>query len=1239
MTSSGHNASETPDKKSLLGAFRSLTSARSKSSVQTSQSPATSLTPVQAAFARHHAKATVYPVSHFSRTNEERERRGGGDYATVGSPGTAYQAEGVLGGPSGLGKLLNQLDAEHTVSERIAAAKGICLILEQYPVNNILAIWSAAQDLLDDEYTAEAAGAGHKLLATCVKQPNLTSLERSTFFEAISTPEDEMDFDTRFQILTVLTSNGKNVEAIETSIMAFLTRLLDSTFESVTRARKEKKSSNSKSDSKFKEETDFSRLFQYIVDFTRFNSRIIGEDVTYLLEQILSICKKTTSELDIELATKTVDVLLTYTYVPEPALRSCIEILCDIFRQLKALQNQTWLTLSNLFRSHLGQLAVSELLKILREFRDRSQLNAVRGAVHVLQKLVLMDEEEGLPTVSLSLLFPALLDSLSMENKKLEADILQFVSVILATSNLVTILLEEDDWSYLNEILMKCYRPQQRSRKVDSLAPEAPSRDSATSKVSDSETPGSADAMARIITSLTELSKDMDFVQKSSVMTLFMRLGNEVSDEAAASLIEYCDTERLLIPSSDNWLDNSRTVIGAILRDQSRPAPIRISLLGILKGSYSIIECLGSEVAEDYAATILDTIPSESEHTVLEELVDFAVNVWVSSSETMISRIVDLFREAVFEQKRPVSIPVPSLSFWTSSVSLSSSPQSRGSVGNILTKAMVRMFLRSVNHSERSARLLFDLLLEIARSRPCETDARISALKLLSRIRADSNYAIFLISSSESQNLAASLCRTVETAHSVYSEDEGKDQRQMLAEESGSMRMSRASSNSLSHLSSAKQTSRSAGSRHGQSKSPLPLWMYPGPYGLPEEPPTSSSHLLFSHLTPPSEDDERSQRRSILPVNRWIEYAISVLEEGADWEVYSYILVHIGAQLSNHSVFAGAIELVKRLRSLLCDHLKNNSYREPPASTGLRKADIAICIVHILTMLISYKSRFKKEEQDDMVKMFYLGIGSGDRTSRYCIHALSICCHELPLSLSKSLEPILQKLSQIITQAQVAIHVLEFLAGLPRLPELCKNFRDEEYRTVFGICARYLQYVRDQKEKSAGQQYSRTSHPTLRHSGPSRDFASIPEQDASAKVRTSTDDLPQYVYALAFHVITFWFMSLKLQDRPRHMVWIARNLVYADPSGREVLEDQAQVTIDMMQRVAYSDRDETIPDAEFSKSSDGEVFKKSWIVGLSIVTVETAARTGVSQITHRRPVSKISWLKRPLNSLTEQVIY
>ncbi|KAH4419795.1 hypothetical protein HBH92_025120 [Parastagonospora nodorum] len=317
------------------------------------------------------------------------------------------------------------------------------------------------------------------------------------------------------------------------------------------------------------------------------------------------------------------------------------------------------------------------------------------------------------------------------------------------------------------------------------------------------------------------------------------------------------------------------------------------------------------------------------------------------------------------------------------------------------------------------------------------------------------------------------------------------------------------------------------------------------------------------------------------------------------------------------------------LRNVLCEQVRNSSFHEPPAYTLLKKADVAVCLFHVLTVIISYHEYFEKSEEDDMVKAFLQGIVQWDRTSKWCIHALSVCCFEVPLSISKSLDSIIQKMSQIITKPAVAIHILEFLTSLARLPELYKNFREDEFKTVFGVCFRYLQHIRDQRDRTNHTSSLQSGHRTLRHIGASRDLVASPE-NGMRKQRTVEEDLPQYLYSLAYHVITFWFMALKMEDRPKQIPWITRNLHYTDSSGRQIMEEQGQVILDIMNMVAYTDRDQTLRDESFAKPGDGEIWKKTWVVGNSLVSIETAARTGVSLITTRRPAGTRFLTMRPL---------
>lgn len=211
-------------------------------------------------------------------------------------------------------------------------------------------------------------------------------------------------------------------------------------------------------------------------------------------------------------------------------------------------------------------------------------------------------------------------------------------------------------------------------------------------------------------------------------------------------------------------------------------------------------------------------------------------------------------------------------------------------------------------------------------------------------------------------------------------------------------------------------------------------------------------------------------------------------------------------------------------------------------------------------------------------------------------------------------------MSQIITQSHVAIHVLEFLACLARLPNLYVNFREEEYRIVFAICFRYLQYVRDQELKETPNRNSQG--PSARNSGVSVESSRKPVDNSPAESNfqpNTSDELPQYVYALAYHVIVFWFLSLKLADRAGHVTWITKNLVSTDVYGREKIDEQAQVTLDFMQRVAYADVDESDADPSFNEKAFGEIKKRRWIIGNSLITVEQAIRGDWAQITKRQP--------------------
>jgi Domain of unknown function (DUF3384)/Tuberin len=1141
-----------------------------------------------------------------------------------------------LGGPVNNDQLYLQLKPGQPLPDRVAAAEAFRHIVEDYSLSSIMGIWAASKDLIDGQLPTDARRAGFDLLTACIKHSEPTPLERRQFFETISTPCHADDFHLQLNALVELTNHGKDLIAFEVLIVPTLTKWLNLWFLESMRARQARKRDKTSSDISG-EETNLASLFGFVTDVVKFNFKTFREeDVIQLLGEVLQICKRTTSSTDIHDSILFIDAVITYGYIPRSSLQACLEIFCGVYSRIKSFEQETWNAVSNLCKSHMAQNTVAVLLDILQAPSGQHDVNTntVRGAVYLITKLLLANGDEGLPTVPFSTVVVAIQKSMAVDSARLELDIAHSICSIFSDEAVVEVIVSED-WSAALDILVQCSRRTNETADGRPIDPRLCAVNLPISKGSKEDlrrmSTDLSQTLFQIITQLESLCGKSDFAQKDAIIDFFIKVHGHLPDSCAELVINYYSEEHLCYPSNREWRTNSSHLVDVFLKNATRPAALRLRVVDEMKEVYKTIrDVCKPEVLNSFLLNILSDLSEEQNVQVLEALVEFAVGVAEDTDKQLFSTIIDLFLDCFpADQLTPLGSVTGSvsgqsaMSYQPSGATVSQSPSSPG---NVATKGLVHIFIRSINTSAEKAHRVYGELLRIAGSDACDADARLTAMKLLFRLRSDAGHAILIVPSTGTQSLAAALGRTPESMAKLQAVEESSQSRRSVIEDRNSNRLSRSASVGGSQTFTARSVNRTG---NAASRSPRPqcnLWMCPDPSALPDTPPAEASPFLFSyadsHLNTSTE--VQAGQKKVLKMSVWLELIVSVLQRGGDWEVYSYVLVHLGSQLTNHSLFRGAIPCIKLLRNVICEKIRASGFADPPSHSGLKKADVAVCLFHVLTMLVSYHENFPKSEQDDIVRAFMLGIGSWDRTAKCCIHGLSICCHELPRSITKSLNNILQKMSQIITQSHVAVHVLEFLSGLARMPGVYINFTEADYRTVFGVCFRYLQYVRDQRLPTA--QSARTSIVSSRFSGAIRD--SIPPETISSP--SAPDDLPQYVFALTYHVIIFWFMSLKLADRARHISWITKNLVKID-AERDTIAEQSQVTIDMMQRVTYSDSDETSHNPHFASESDGPVLKKSWLLGQSIITIETATGTGLSQITKRQPVGydSLSTIHKP----------
>ncbi|KAF3069080.1 Tuberous sclerosis 2 protein like protein [Daldinia childiae] len=1144
-----------------------------------------------------------------------------------------------------------------SMTQRVAAADALRHTVADYPLSPVLDIWYAAKDLVDPTNPKTVRYSGWELLRECVKHTSSTDLERNEYFQTISAEANPEDFHLQLAALVDLTNHARNLSGFDYDVFPLLSRWLEEAFEAVRAARGAAKKQGSRMKGKALvtgEDRNFTDLFSFITDVIKFNFNVADDDAAeVLIEKLLDICMNTSVEEDLQACIGIMDAIVTFGAIPADKLKSCVHVLCSIHCLVPSLQKDAWHTMSMLCRSHNGHTTVRLLLDVLASLPENADkkkevVREVRGALSVLTKLVSKSSEKGYPAVPYALLVDGLSTVVHATSAwKIHLDILRLTNSLFCDSQgNINNMLADEDWTPVFDVAVIC-----AGVVVESLTkPENPIESLLAPEENDSAESMLARELMKLIRRLESILLDefpaitqkqegasLDqgdtdsqkleaiqpeqpntLIQRQDCILFFTKIHRALPDSGAILVLEYFKKFRCCSPSDPLWETNLSLVLDAFLADRKRSTDVRLRALQAFTEVYDMIELINDQFEPDFipelVKRLLADVAGEADIILLQEIVSFAVGVASTAPFSLFSYVIDTLRGIVGNNRlRSIS----------SSLSLppeqTSTPQHIKSAvnqtpSNVVVRGYVQIFLRVLNYDATKSVRLFHVLVSIAELNSSETDARITAMQLLFRLRADWANRIFVTAHTETNSLATSLYRTEESMTRKLAEEASYTGRNSRSEAAGSARSSRGISLGHGQMQDRGYPLRSGSGSKMATSAYQPLWIASDTDALPEAPSQAASMVLYCSTSDDTAEVDGLSQVKVLETRIWLEVILNLVRQSCDWEVYSFILVHLPSQLSNHAIFQNATVELQELRRVICEQIKMNNFQEPPSVFGLRRADVAICLFHTLTMILSYHQYFQKAEEDEIVRTFVHGIATWERSAKCCIHALTICCHELPSSTGKALVTILQKMAQIITQPYVAMHILEFLACLSRLPSLYANFREDEYRIVFGICFRYLQYVRGRKQAYRISSISDSS------------IAAASEGQFNPN---TSDDLPQYVYTLAYHVIVFWFLALKLPDRTNHVGWIARNL-FIDVDGPQASDEQAHLTMDFIQRVTYADVDESAADPLFTSDRFGEILKKRWLIGNSIVTIEQATATGWAQITKRQPSGTSSYTIREL---------
>lgn len=496
---------------------------------------------------------------------------------------------------------------------------------------------------------------------------------------------------------------------------------------------------------------------------------------------------------------------------------------------------------------------------------------------------------------------------------------------------------------------------------------------------------------------------------------------------------------------------------------------------------------------------------------------------------------------------------------------------------------------------------IFRVLLQATCSSTCQK-ARLTCLRFLMRLRADRDHKVYFAASGYDPDghilaMARVLNRAKPEEERVDPSGGERKDRGRPAEPPSQRPRGRALAVARNH--SLPKPSRSA-SRATGSTIAQPLWQIPDvlQFKIPfSDTPTKG---VSSYVPVPSEEG------GLLPISEYLNTVINLLSEERDWEILSFVLCHIPVQLGNKHLFCGpkCRALINQLLRTLCAGI---STKELGAKIqlwpdGFKPRDAYGLAYHSLSVLVSYKRCFDGQSLHHLVEVFLDGLSGSPSAIKCCLHALSLSAFELKPSMTRYLSRILEKLSQIMSNPSMSGHIIDFLSIVGSIQSLHVNFREQDYKMVFGVALQYL------------QQHNR--------------------RDSTNQISWA---LSQHVRLMSYYIIYVWFLSLRLSDRPRHIPFICRQLLLAN-EGRATIDQSTEVCLDWLARYSYASADPRPAKSILNEiimnppaAVETATSEKTWIVGNSVVTVRTLSRLGWLEVVSRRASGLTKFLCRAEN--------
>lgn len=1092
---------------------------------------------------------------------------------------------------AGVGRQVDALvyivqDSNASPGDRIAAAEVVRSLVEFQSMSSISEIWYATQTLLNQDNVSDVRRAGWRLTLSCMNRDELNNSSLSVYYSTILVYANVDDFDLVLACLSKLTVSGRRIIGSQTP--RNLTHMLIMWIQQLAIRTQDLRSLNSTPSNTMPglrdvsaehggdtAEESFHKLLEFTASCLKFNMYVWEpKEIEKLLLTAVAIIRRTSDVNDCRLCCLLIETVIAYGLVPASVLQPILEVLCALITLIPQLRDTCKSIIISLSDSHLRNVTYIRLCCIL-DTPTAEITTSMReaAALELTEFLVKEDaqqknEDDGItsstPSITKSILSDPMSSPIIGEENYTSVDVsLPILEVLEAyyrtlcdirtPLSLVVTLLEC--------MLTLITKVRILHRVYLSSIPNSGSPSEMIKSFSDIYARNKSQLQVEENNNAETNSTNENL---SEHVVLMEKYSNLMSDLAA--IISGCANDRLgVIDPFDqilsclrlsDFLDQTscRTLLGSIVSLQFCTPGIT----GWDDRLQEVVERLYVNRKDSCKLDVLHIVEnaftqdSYEEGWVSEECLNkLAITLFSqfdNADDDLVSALQSIYVDKIFYSLEGV--------FMNTSILLSKiaveSQNSNAALRAVdtLIDGFASGFLLWGFQSAAIVKLLMTICLKTL-DKP---DIFARGFSVISRLRVDAWDRLLMVEKTTEpfygravESLQEPLPEVLVKLHSVHS--------------------------LVLSLTSEPDDGKSSNSESNEGPNSK---FETGSYAYSQE----------------------STGLSLIPVLQVIVSALRNIESKNERTV-ALALMNAASLLTNYRIFDTKDEksliILGELKDILIQTVASGGSKLPKnMAANLKQASIGVSI-HVLNVLLPYKKLFTKAECDVLIHTLVISMNQSVFSTSWVVNCFTVSCYECPSSVQRFLPQILSQMQLKITNRECSMYILDFLLSLSLEGSLTKNFTEQDFKRVFGMCFLFIQNA----------------------------------NDSLTRLKNKGDVTAQWLLRLAYSAISNLFLSMPLRSRKSLVSYLVRSLVLANNDPTSV-DPSSLVVYDMINMFAYSD----VPSRMYAdlsrnntKSSEWDV--KRWLRGVVIIEIQTNRRTGESNRIIRRPAGVMTTIMKP----------